>query len=269
MQEKNSEGVSMGYAKSKLRPVKKTSRCNIWVVALIFVVVSITVFYLLRDVLSDLKTGSMSVDDDYNDVNEDCSTSQAMLGLGDYSDFQNEDFCLQHGVDAEKVCKRYDPHRHADVYAYTFNEQQRYIPDALIKTVVSCDECSNRIVEKSVFSVMTAEGDKGTDRFNRGCLAVAAAVVKELSVISDFSCEENEIVASSPNITYRGHDKAITEKILSSAVLDISRHGGVVAIQWQTPRFFVAWHLLVYKGVYTMLFSQSDRLIRTDVFGNE
>lgn len=267
----------MGYAKSKLRPVKKTSRFNILVVALIFVVVGITAFYLLRDGLSDLKTGSMSVDDDYNDVNEDRSTSQkiyhdrsqVMLGLGDYSDFQDEDFCLQHGVDAEKVCKGYDSHRHADVYTYTFNEQQQHIPDVWIKTLVKCDECSNRIVERSVVSVMTPQGDKGTEMFKRGRLAVAEAIVDELSAISAFSCDGNEIVASSPNITYRGHDKAVTEKILSSAVLDVVRCGGVVAIQWQTPRFFVAWHLLVHKGVYTMLFSQSDRLIRTDVFGNE
>lgn len=267
----------MGYAKSKLRLVKKASRFNIWVVALIFVAISIMAFCLLWDRLSDLKTRSTSVDDDYNDVNEDRSTSQkiyqdsshVMLNLGDYCDFQDEDFCRQHGVDVEKVSKGHDPYRHADVYTYTFNGQQQHIPDVWIKTLVKCDECSNRIVERSVVSVMTAEGDKGTERFNRGCLAVAAAVVKELSAISAFSCEGNEIVASSPNITYRGHDKAVTEKILSSAVLDISRPGGVVAIQWQTPRFFVAWHLLVHKGVYTMLFSQSDRLIRTDVFGNE
>jgi hypothetical protein len=131
-------------------------------------------------------------------------------------------------------------------------------------------ECSNRIVEKTEIYVMNAKGEKGTAEFQRGTRAMATVVVDELSALSTLSSEGNPIVASSPNIKYRGYNKRCVENSLTGAVSDVlENHGGVVAIQWKTPKCFVSWHFLAMNGVYTVIKSRSDQIIRTNVFGNE
>lgn len=271
----------MGYANvrlktHKLKPVKKRGHGCIWIVAVVLVV-GLVAFCHLRRTRICLRMKEMAVDVADGEVRENYQSMRLGFGkrscmpfdLGDYSDFRDVDFCKQYGVDTANVRQHYDSHRNAAVYTYTSKALEESVSDLSIKTVVQCDECSNRIVSRSVISVMTPEGDRGTIEFKRGCHTMAETVIKELSAFSTFSCPANYIVASTPNITYRGHDKELTERNLISAVGDVSGHGGVVAIQWETPTCFVSWYYMDHKGVCMLIGATSDRLVRDELFGNE
>ena len=285
----------MGYARSRLRPVKKSFTPTVWVVGipLLVALVVIAGFYLSRE---GCAIGSEAIeqppsttdkihpaiehfvaDGKGNEVQESVKSEQGAgskrsytaLDLGDYSNLQDARFCRRHGLDA-KVVTDYDVHRRADVYKGSTEARRIEMPYVCLRMIVQYVECSNRIVEKSEIYVMYAEGDKGSAEFQRGTRAMATAVVDELSELSMLSGKGNPIVASSPNIKYRGYNKRLVEDSLTGAVIDvIKNHGGVAAIQWRTPKCFVSWHFMAMNGVYTVISSRSDQIIRTNVFGNE
>ena len=285
----------MGYARSRLRPVKKSFSPTVWVVGiLLFVaVVVIAGFYLSREgcatdseaiehppsttdkihqpnerFVAD-ENDTEVLENGYAEQGRNSKMSSIALDLGDFSNLQDARFCRRHGLDA-KVVTDYDVHRRANVYKGSSEARRIEMPNVCLRMIVQYVECSNRIVEKSEIYVMNAEGDKGTVEFQRGNRAMATAVVDEISELSALSSEGNPIVSSSPNIMYRGYNKKLVNDSLVAAVSNvIKNHGGVVAIQWKTPKCFVSWHFLAMNGVYTVVSSKSDQIIRTNVFGNE
>ena len=252
------KGGSMGYAKSRLRPVMKKPYRGVWVWVIMVFVVGLAMAFLLRNANLGLR-GSVGA----------CDSSGKLLDLGDYSDLQDSDFCRRYGIDASKVRTKYDSSRHADIYIGTFSDQKQQMVGAWIQRIVEWTECSNQIVEKQDGTVMTTEGDKGTAKFNRGCRSVAEVLVDEIDDISSFSCPGNRIVASSMNVKCRGCNVNDTRTALRAAIGDVVKGGGCVAIEWQTPKFFIAWHVLSHKGVFMMLKRKSNCLIRSEALGNE
>ena len=299
----------MGYAKRRLRPadgsfnsrvlkpIKKDSHMIVWVgslMPLLVAVVVIVVFYVSRGgwatdsgtIEQPASTADkfhptikhLGSDEKDTEVqknvrvrqDEGSKPSGMALDLGDFSNLQDTRFCRRHGLDETKVSADYDVHRRANVHRYAPEAQYIKMPYVSLRMIVQYVECSNRIVEKTEIYVMNAKGEKGTAEFQRGTRAMATAVVDELSELSTLSSEGNPIVASSPNIKYRGCNKRCVENSLTGAVSDVlENHGGVVAIQWKTPKCFVSWHFLAINGVYTVINSRSDQIIRTNVFGNE
>lgn len=299
----------MGYAKLRqrqangsfqsrvLKPANKNSHVILWGGALMLLLVAVVVmvfFYLPREgcatdseAIEQLPSTTDKIhptiehfvaDEKDTDVQENVYTEQGSdsklssmaLDLGDYSNLQDARFCRRHGLDVTKVNTDYDVHRRANVRRYAPEAQYIKMPLVSLRMIVQYVECSNRIVEKTEIYVMYAKGEKGTAEFQHGTRAMATVVVDELSELSTLSSEGNPIVASSPNIMYRGYNKRCVEDSLTGAVSDvIKNHCGVVAIQWKTPKCFVSWHFLAMNGVYTVIKSRSDQIIRTNVFGNE
>lgn len=286
----------MGYARSRLRPVKKSFNPTVWVVGMLLLVTAVVVASFCpfqgrtATDLEEIEQPAGAVDQLHPEVkhfvsnekdtevqnnvrvsqDEGSKLSGMALDLGDYSNLQDTRFCRRHGFDATKVSADYDVYRRANVRRYAPEAQYIKMPYVSLRMIVQYVECSNRIVEKTEIYVMNVKGEKGTAEFQHGTRAMATAVVDELSELSTLSGEGNPIVASSPNIMYRGYNKRCVEDSLTGAVSDvIKNHGGVMAIQWKTPKCFVSWHFLAMNGVYTVIKSRSDQIIRTNVFGNE
>lgn len=248
----------MGYAKSRLKPVNKSPYRGVWIGVLLALVAGSVVFFLPRSTKMRLIGNGDSRD-----------SSRTLLEFGDYCDLRNADFCHRHGIDVSKVRSQYDSSRCADIYIGTFKDQKQQLPGAWIQKIIEWTECSNEIVEMQVGAVMTTEGDKGTAEFDRGCRSVAEVLVDEIDYISSFSCPGNRIVASSLNVKYRGCSKESTRSALRAAIGDVLNGGGWVAIEWKTPKFFLAWQVLSHKGVFMMLKRKSNCIIRNEVLGNE
>ena len=139
----------MGYARSRLKPVKKSFNPTVWVVGMLLLVTAVVVasFCLFRGRtatdLEEIEQPARAVDQLHPEVkhyvpnekdtevqknvcvsqDEGSKPSGMTLDLDDYSNLQDTRFCRRHGLDETKVSTDYDVHRRANVHRYAPEEQ--------------------------------------------------------------------------------------------------------------------------------------------------
>jgi len=226
----------MGYAKRKLKPVKERPRWFARIGVLLLIVVGV----LLCSIVSISKFDNARVADEdageavLSEGSGDSSRPHKDLDLGDYSNLADKRFCEQHRLDSSNVRKSYDSRRGVVVYRHVRKEhpQETGVPT---ERIAFFDECSNRIVRKGVVTTMVPESRRELDRTTEN-------VIGSIIFLAKASCEGNPIVASSPNVRYRGCDLEKTFDSISSAVRNVATAGkGVVMVQWETPRCYIGW----------------------------
>lgn len=264
----------MGYAKRKLKPVGHRSYCGVLIVILTLIIVGIvTVIWHHGAGIDDRGRDYGEKEERVNEQKEHLlgrdsqnRASYNKFRLGDYSNLQDADFRCRHGVDIDEVTKSYNPKRCNQVFRYCVRDKVED-SDKFFMNIYYSDECENQVVTQR-FS------DWWVPKNRKGILNIMEDLWEKIDWLASQAHEGVEIVSSSSNIHYRGHNKEDVKNDLCAAVMEVLGTGSNVAmVQWKTPKCYVEWRfvrgLLEGKTIYMTGITYSDQPILNEDNGQE
>ena len=188
------------------------------------------------------------------------------FAVGDPCDFGNPSFRKKKGIKSSDVSECFDERRRGSVFLYCTAEDKNSTQNIKVSRISRATEQYKRIVKVEDSWIFITGGT--------GAAEVAKLIHGNTELVAT-RAYKGEIVASSPNIKYRGLSEHELKKELAAALTKTAQNGGgSFGIQWKrSDNNYVAWQCCIAaKGemvIAMSAFTVSDILVREDTYGNK